>query len=30
MSSAGENNYPPHSWVSSCTTQFEGGNWSSI
>jgi len=25
MSSAGENNYPPHPKVSSCTTQFEGG-----
>jgi len=30
MSSAGENNYPPQPKVSSCTTQFEGGNWSSI
>jgi len=29
MSSANRN-YPPHPWVSSCTTQFEGGNWSSI
>jgi len=25
-----KNNYPPQSKVSSCTTQFEGGNWFSI
>jgi len=30
MSSASENTYPPQSMVSSCTTQFECGYWSSI
>ena len=28
MSKASENNYPPQSKVSSCTTQFEGGKFS--
>jgi len=30
MSSVKKNNYPPQSKVSSCTTQFEYGYWSSI
>jgi len=30
MSSASKNNYPPKPMSSSCTTQFECGNGSSI